>query len=717
MNQRFFIPKYSRSALFFTAAGALATVLPLPPWIGGIRGLLYLVGNGRMFGRSAFPKETPLWRTFLGTVAMWALVTVMATIVYYAAGLGPITAFLVIAAAPLLVMQLPDRSSAPSIALAGGEKPDETQGRGPMAVLASIALATLILALATYGSALIDIGVTESIRSPWDVVPPAFFIVMMLIALLSFTAAYARLTIAGIAGLAATAALAASVAASVYGIGFGFDPFIHRATEAVILAQGGIDPKPFYYIGQYATVTLAARMLGTGVDGIDLRLMAVFLAALMPISYWGLRRGFGWKKVIAAPAAFLVLLLPLSSFAATTPQGLANALLLAVAFSGLAFASGAAPWWFPALLGAAAACIHPLAGVPTLAVVALLLAVGTGTPRRVGTGRKALTLALVLGASIALPLMFVLNAKVSGSAGVSLDGAALGDASAILRAFQGDGIATRRFEPLLDFTYAWKAVRPLALGGAGLLGLWLMRKHHPAIARTLGFGAFAFFMNYLLLSVIVDFPFLIDYERSNYADRMAELTLFILLPAAAYAFGLALDRIRRVGFPALGVGISVATAALIVSSIYLAYPRLDEFENSRGWSTSARDIEVARTIDKDANGEPYIVLANQAVSAGAISALGFQRYYGSQDPKAADPVFFYPVPTGGPLYALFLAANEGLGSRDALLAAMDLAGVDRAYYVVNHYWWDAQRIVGNAKREADGWTQIDQRTWTFMYER
>jgi hypothetical protein len=62
----------------------------------------------------------------------------------------------------------------------------------------------------------------------------------------------------------------------------------------------------------------------------------------------------------------------------------------------------------------------------------------------------------------------------------------------------------RRFRDhraLLDFTYAWKAVRPLVLGCAGIVGIWFMRKKHGATARAIGLSAIAFFLNYLFLTI------------------------------------------------------------------------------------------------------------------------------------------------------------------------------------------------------------------------
>ena len=129
-------------------------------------------------------------------------------------------------------------------------------------------------------------------------------------------------------------------------------------------------------------------------------------------------------------------------------------------------------------------------------------------------------------------------------------------------------IETRQFSAMLDFVYSWRSVRWLTIVLAGLAGIALLfvgrsvRDPKRRTAIVFGAGALAFIVNFVLLKVWVKFPFLIEYERANFADRMAELTLFILAPVALYAFGKLLLRIRRSGYPMLNVGLVALIAAL-----------------------------------------------------------------------------------------------------------------------------------------------------------
>jgi hypothetical protein len=139
--------------------------------------------------------------------------------------------------------------------------------------------------------------------------------------------------------------------------------------------------------------------------------------------------------------------------------------------------------------------------------------------------------------------------------------------------------------------------------------------------------------------------------------------------------------------------------ALAASGFYLAYPRRDAYETSRGFNVGNADINAVQLIEQWAGAEPYIVLANQSVSAAAIQELGF-RYY--------DGLFFYPIPTGEKLYEKFLLMNES-PSRETASQASALFKEEKikiVFFVVNNYWYRAARIMETAKTNADSWKTV-----------
>jgi hypothetical protein len=196
----------------------------------------------------------------------------------------------------------------------------------------------------------------------------------------------------------------------------------------------------------------------------------------------------------------------------------------------------------------------------------------------------------------------------------------------------------------------------------------------------------------LVLQAAGEFPFLIDYERGNYADRLFVIASLILLIPALGGLSRALARIPRLGLAPALLLLALIPAG-ISANAYTSLPRHDAANVSRGWSVGRADIEAARWIDRDATGSPYTVLANQSVSAAAVQELGFKRYAGE--------VFFYPIPTGGPLYQKFLDIMDINSNIDPVREAARLGQTKLVYVVLNDYWWDASKVAEHLSAMAD----------------
>lgn len=80
-------------------------------------------------------------------------------------------------------------------------------------------------------------------------------------------------------------------------------------------------------------------------------------------------------------------------------------------------------------------------------------------------------------------------------------------------------------------------------------------------------------------------------------------------------------------------------------------------------------------------------------------------------------IFYYPIPTSGPLYQYYLNMVYKKPSRETMLAAMDSVGVNEGYFVLNKYWWAFPKILEEAKLEADSWEVIgDNDIYIFSYK-
>lgn len=712
--------KYTVFCVVFTAAAALALFTGVPTLIKGIFSLMYAVGNGALIGKKILPEERFGWRMFFGTMVFVSALTVIGAVTYLLFRLDTMTVRLLLLIVPFAGVFLP-RSTAPDDAVFS--KPEiapEQDDRSLAKKVAGMLLGATYVAVIGYGITLLMTATTElTLRSPWDVVPRMFFIIVFLAALGIFTLTYTGISrgLSAIIPAAFLTMLGTLVAVIVYDVGFGFDPFIHQAAESTIFTEGVITPKPFYYLGQYALVTFIARLIGGHVVLIDKFLVPIFASTIVPVAYWSLKRSFGWKPRIALAAALGTLMIPLSSFIMTTPQGLANILMLLTAFLALpAVTRQAFPRTVLLLFGITAATIHPLAGIPLLLFVGIILFLTT-YGRLQGSheiGRKMILAEIILIGSIALPGIFLLNSLISSSAGVRFDTETISSPSAVIEQLvTDDGIESRQFKAVFDLVYFWRTHRTATILLLALVAVFLLRRNRK-VATIYAVSFIVFAANYVLLKTLITFPFLIEYEQSSYADRILELAVFLASPLAIYTFGRALRRIDA-SYPALKIGVAVMVATLITSSVYLAYPRRDSYESSRGWSTSAADVEAVRLISADASGADFVTLANQSVSAAAIREFGFRSYFPSQDGSRPGELFYYPIPTGDALYDVFLDMNEKLGDPDVARDAMRLTGVETVYYVVNHYWWNAQAIIISAQRTADEWWNINDKVSIFKY--
>ena len=227
----------------------------------------------------------------------------------------------------------------------------------------------------------------------------------------------------------------------------------------------------------------------------------------------------------------------------------------------------------------------------------------------------------------------------------------------------------------------------------GIMGLYFL--------MWLGLG-----LSYILTKRL-SFAFLIDYERSDYSNRMLITATFFLLPFIIFTIYKFLYRLRDQN-TFIKSAFSVFAILLITVSLYASYPRLDSYHNSHGYAVSQNDVDAVRWIEETAENN-YIVLANQQVSAAALREFGFKKYYTSKSAISSpqSQIFYYPIPTGGQLYQYYLDMVYEKPTRATMLSAMDLTGVNEAYFVLNKYWWASPKIVNEAKLEAGSWQEID----------
>ncbi len=209
------------------------------------------------------------------------------------------------------------------------------------------------------------------------------------------------------------------------------------------------------------------------------------------------------------------------------------------------------------------------------------------------------------------------------------------------------------------------------------------------------------FLSFIIVSN-QSFDYLIIYERSAFANRIFTVFLLLLIPFFMVSIFALLDSLKQKN-NSIKIIFLTFSLFLIPTFLYASYPRIDNYHNSHGYSVGQSDIDTVRWVDTDAN-DDYIVLANQQTSVAALREFGFKKYYKT---NKGEDIFYYPIPTGAPLYKYFLTMVNEKPTRKTMLKAMQLANVDTAYFVINKYWWAFDKIIEEAKLETDTWKNID----------
>lgn len=537
---------------------------------------------------------------------------------------------------------------------------------------------------------------TESIQSPWQVVFDKFLPVYFLATaiLLTYTL-LARRTKLPLFLLIIHTFLSTSVAVIIYKIGYGFDPFIHQATEKIISQTGTITPKPLYYLGQYALVVFLSKLTLLDISLIDRLLVPVLVSIALPLityfvfSHW-------LKKNYALVLSLLILIVPFPYFIMTAPQNLANLFFILTILLSILYFRGDIKISLLYLLTGATIAIHPLAGIPLLITVFLL----SLFKWLYDSYRQYLSLFFLasLVFIFVLPFIFIINGSAISLNLPTLNLARLNPVQLV-----------NKFDLPLNLTYFIyfnKVLLALVVIAIGLIYIAKNKLLKNNAAYLI--AAFVIFTNYLIVRYFLTFPELREYDQADFIKRISLLAFYILLPI----FLIGLHQIIKKFWSKdifLKLFVILVIAGLISISFYLSYPRVNQYEPAKFFSVSESDIKAVRLIEQSANPD-HVVLANQMVGAAAIKEFGFKKYYNNQ--------FYYSMPMGSPriLYDLFLEMTYEGAKKQTMEKAMAEAEVNEAYFVLNKYWRDFEKIQQQATESADDVYLIDEgKIYVFKY--
>lgn len=518
----------------------------------------------------------------------------------------------------------------------------------------------------------------QALISPWEVVPAIFFLFYGLATALLWCLSSRLPKIFESLLFFLHFLWSFSIVLIIYKVGYGYDPFIHQAAVKAIKELGRIYPTTFYYLGQYSLVTISQTIFGGSIAFWDKILVPLLAPCVLITSFLRLKNNQTIKNYTSV---VLLLLFPISIFILTTPQNLAYIFLLALILWSINLKDSRELiiiW----LLALASFITQPIAGIPAF-LLATSLTVNFNQQKLFKKGLNTLLLFTYL---LILPLAFYVLSQTDTSTAVHLQWPDLKNlfSFAILK----NPVKENWW---LNLIYFFQASRGLIFVCVVISGFCIaFYQKLNSYVRHYGLPMIALIFS-AIISASVNFHFLIDYERSDYPERILFVASLFSLPFIILAFENFTEKLSK-KTTYFQISWVIGIAALVTTSLYLSYPRFDHYYNSHGYATSLADISAVHWIADKAGTQDYIVLANQQVSAAALREFGFKKYYNN--------FFYYPIPTGGPLYQYYLKMVEK-PQRSTVEEAMKLAGVKKAYFVLNDYWWAADKLGPEAAAIAD----------------
>src|SRR3989344_7225998 len=651
------------------------------PVVGIAATLLYLVCISYLFGSLVTAKHG--WQLLFGALLLLSVVAIFgAAAIYFYQFNNYVITLLVIVLPALLVIPYYANSAHERFSLKQTFHAylDWVMGRREkkhgIILILSYALAALVLI-----TLLISGSTSISIQSPWQVVSPYFiplyFIASALLVTYLLTAQRTKLPLffIGIHTFISTA-----VALLVYQIGYGFDPFIHQATEALVATFGTFSPTPLCYLGQYSLIVWLHKLSALPLEAIDRLWVPALSALLLPptvyfvFSHW-------LKKNFALTLSLLILTVPYSWLIMTTPQNFANLLFIITVLLSLLYFRSQIPFWLLATVTLATTAIHPLAGIPlaiTMLFVFLYKTLHTSYAQQLG-----LFISTALIFSLALPLAFIATGAVSDIIIPTIDLQTLVPISII-----------DHFDLPLNLTYFIHFNGALLGLLVVLLGAWYLRKHRLLKNHTpYIMAAVVLFISYAISNYGLLFGSIRDFDRPGFVSRISTLAFYTLMPLYLIGVYVVVKKFwHKDAFTKLCF-VLVSAGALTVS-LYLSFPRVNQSEPAKFYSVSDSDFEAVKAIEQIAHPE-HVVLANQMVGVAAIKQFGFKKYINDE--------FFYSMPSGSTqqLYAAFRSMTYNGATRQTMETVLDGFNVQEAYFVLNRYWRNFETIRDQARLTAD----------------
>ncbi|MFA6307564.1 MAG: hypothetical protein WCS88_00035 [Patescibacteria group bacterium] len=543
------------------------------------------------------------------------------------------------------------------------------------------------------------------IRSPWELVSYKFWLVFLISNICLVTSLIDKKSYKNILLISWHFLLLVSIAIILYPLGYGYDSFIHNAAIKTIVQTGTIEPRLFFYLGQYGLSFFASNLFQINLANANKILLPFLFALLWPSTlFYGLKYGFSWTSQNSYLATLWSLFIGFGFAIMTTPQSLTYLLAAIFIFILPEVNRKKISLYFPLIISLLTISVHPLTGVPLLFFTILLF---VWRQSKTMLWAKILKPIVYIVSSLILPTLFAIYQRLSGLTWSDIFHFKLWPL------FENPSIhwlSTYSFP--LDMLYNIEANKLWIYILAILFGLYfIFREHKLLFFNKLLIFNIILIINYLITTIFLSFNLQIDYQKNDYINRIAYLIIIFLLPVFLTFLYFLFNKTLKNHDKTKKIFVGVITIICIVFGTYFSYPVYDQHGNTKSFNVTATDLKTVKLINNDAQNQDYIVLANQMLGVAAIDTYGFTHYYNNN--------FYYSMPLGtANIYQNFLAMIENNASREEALKAMDKASVDKLYFVVNNYWHSAKQAITQAETSSDAKILVDNGVNTiFVYNR
>jgi hypothetical protein len=507
-----------------------------------------------------------------------------------------------------------------------------------------------------------------------------------------------------------------SIAPIIYKLGYGYDGFIHRATEVWIKTNGFILPKEPFYIGQYGLVAWLSHITNLSIHIIDVYLVPVLASIFIPlVIFYTLKKSFQLPGNAPLLLVWLIPFIFYISLHLTTPHNLVLLFVILCIFSTLGFVYKQIPFFIPLTLSISAGLTHPLLGAPLFVFVLGAILIRKFTRPSI----QWLILILLTTALALIPsVMFSAHLMLSGYAFPELANPLL-HLDNMIDMFRRPYWYKATDSIVLETLYNWqRLITPLIIISA-LIGFFV-KKRKNAIDWILPMSTLGFWISAWLLRTWIVFPGVIGAEQADYPLRLLVGGILFLLPLSMYGVYVLADMIlQKFNYSFISKKLLIILASfLLMVSLYLAYPQNNAKVFFPGFNVTRYDMQAVEWIHDDNAEYNYVVLSNPITAVAALEQYSFVKYFDTNQGE----LFYYSIPSGGPLYPYYQKMLYEGQKREFMDDLMQFTGTEKSYFVISSYWGKFNEIVAGAKKTADSWQVIkndkaEEKIYIFEYEK